>query len=245
MLACLRMRAIAGHQRRGGEAEHLPEREIPRHHRQHDAERIEGHERLAAANIGRLVGEIFVGVVGEPVAVDGAFLDLGAAVVERFPHFLGHQPGELVLPRAQNLRGLADRRGARLEGGPPPLLERPMRRRRRGMGFVDAVRMVGPARLAGRGVDRLERVAAAASGKFELVGHPVIPPSRPPRRRSYTISSRIWSRASASRNSLTSALLRRNSSRSSGPKPLTHSTEKNAARISGSPRNSCRASGRR
>ena len=51
----LQQRAVAGHQRRRGEAEHLPEGEIPRHDGEHDAERIVGDERLGAADVDRLV----------------------------------------------------------------------------------------------------------------------------------------------------------------------------------------------
>ena len=39
---------VAGHQRRRGEAEHLPERKVPRHDRQHDAERLVADVALPA-----------------------------------------------------------------------------------------------------------------------------------------------------------------------------------------------------
>ena len=48
-------------------------------------------------------------MIGEPVAVEGAFLDLGAALVERLAHLLGHQPGEArPCACAQDFRGLVD-----------------------------------------------------------------------------------------------------------------------------------------
>ena len=76
----LQERAVARHQRRRGEAEDLPEGEVPRHHCEHDAERIEGDERLLTVEVDRLVGEIACGMVREPVAVERAFLDFGAAI---------------------------------------------------------------------------------------------------------------------------------------------------------------------
>ena len=42
--ACFEQRAVARHERRRREAEHLPEGEVPRHHREHDAERLEADE---------------------------------------------------------------------------------------------------------------------------------------------------------------------------------------------------------
>src|SRR5690242_21290965 len=46
----LQQRAVAGHQGRRGEAEHLPERKVPRHHRQHDAERVERDRKSTRLN---------------------------------------------------------------------------------------------------------------------------------------------------------------------------------------------------
>ena len=50
----LQQPAVAGHQRRRREAEDLPEREVPRHHREHDAERLEGDEALRGLGRDRL-----------------------------------------------------------------------------------------------------------------------------------------------------------------------------------------------
>ena len=54
---------VAGHQRRRGETEHLPERKIPRHDRQHDAQRLESDPRLPVFDFHRLVGEEPPGVL--------------------------------------------------------------------------------------------------------------------------------------------------------------------------------------
>ena len=86
----LQKRSVASHQRRRGKAEDLPEGEVPRHHREHDADRVEGDERFFAAEIHGLVGEICRRVVGEPVAVKGAFFDFGEAVGDGLAHLLGH-----------------------------------------------------------------------------------------------------------------------------------------------------------
>src|SRR4051794_15075477 len=113
-------RSIARHQRRCSKAEYLPEWEIPRHHREHDTQRVEGYEGLTAADVGRLLGKVFVRMVRKPVAIDRAFLDLRQAVVERLAHFFGHQPGELVFAGTQDLAGRPDHCGALAEACPPP-----------------------------------------------------------------------------------------------------------------------------
>ena len=48
---------VAGGDRRRREPNHLPERKIPRHHGEHDADRLERDEAALAGNIDRLVGE--------------------------------------------------------------------------------------------------------------------------------------------------------------------------------------------
>ncbi len=113
-------RTVASHERRSGEAEHLPEGEIPRHHGQHHAERVESDERLRPADVHRLRRQIVLGMVGEPVALEGAFLDLDAAVVERLAHLLGHQPGEFVLAAAKDCAGFADDHRPLGEARPAP-----------------------------------------------------------------------------------------------------------------------------
>ena len=49
--ACLSSAGVAGHQRRCGEAEDLPEGEVPRHDRQHDAERLGSVTKLRVASV--------------------------------------------------------------------------------------------------------------------------------------------------------------------------------------------------
>src|SRR6185369_15824081 len=110
-------------------------------------------------------------MVGEPVTIGRAFLDLGAAVVEWLAHLLRHQPRMFVLAGAQELAGLADDRGAVREGRPPPFEEGLVRGRRGGLGVFERMLVVGPARLAGRGVYRLQLLACAGSVELGLFGH--------------------------------------------------------------------------
>ena len=119
--------------------------------------------------------EVALGVLGEVVAVEGAFLDLGAAVVEGFAHLLGHQRGELVGAFAKDRSGLADHLGAICEARPPPRQERLVGLTRGLARFVDIVLVVRPARLSGRGIDRLDRLARRGPGQLVLVGHDMAP----------------------------------------------------------------------
>jgi hypothetical protein len=113
--------AVAGHQRRRGEAEDLPERKVPGHHREDDAERLEGDERLRALDRDLLSREVTRRARGEVLARGGALVDFGEAVADGFAHLGGHQRGELVAPRAQDLRCLLHAAPALGEGGAPPV----------------------------------------------------------------------------------------------------------------------------
>ena len=123
---------VAGHQRRRGEAEHLPEREVPRHHRQHRADRLVGHPALRGAGLDRLVGQEPLGVLGVVAAAEGALGRLLDGGLERLAHLGDHEPAEGLLLRLQDL--------GRLEHQPPALGEawcgggggRPTRRRQAG-----------------------------------------------------------------------------------------------------------------
>ena len=87
---------VAGHQRRCQEAEHLPDREIPRHHRQHAADGLVGD--VAARGIGAdgLVGQVAAGVVGVVLAGGGGLLDLGERLAAQLAHVAGHQGGNVL-----------------------------------------------------------------------------------------------------------------------------------------------------
>ena len=110
--ACLSTAAVAGHQRRRGEAEHLPEREVPGHDRQHDAQRLEGDVALGGVGLDVLVGQEARGVLGVEVAVPGALLDFGFGFDDRLAHLRRGQRRPRALPLAQH-RAAACRRSAR------------------------------------------------------------------------------------------------------------------------------------
>jgi hypothetical protein len=119
----LQHRGIAGHQRRGGEAEDLPEREIPRHDREHRSQRPEHHLGVSAVELDRLGRQERLGVRGIEIAISGALLDLRAAFGERLAHFAGHQRRELVLAPAQDRARPRHCRRPLRKARPPPTFE--------------------------------------------------------------------------------------------------------------------------
>ncbi len=155
-------RRIARHQGGGGEAEHLPEGEIPRHHRQDHPQGIEGHKRLGAAQVHRPPGQIGLGVVGEMIAAHGALFDLGQALGEGLAHLGGHQGGELVLAAAQHRGGGLHQPGALGEGGAPPGLERVVGGVGEGQSLAGGMALEHPTGHAGR---RISRGKARALGR--------------------------------------------------------------------------------
>nr|WP_262984904.1 hypothetical protein [Sphingomonas daechungensis] len=151
--------AIARHQRGCSEAEDLPEREVPRHDRKHDADGIEGYERLAAADVDALIRQIALGVIGEPVAMSGAFLDFRAAVGKGLTHLFGHECGELVPAAAKDFASLADHRRAFGEACLAPSQISPVRSGSGCLRIGELVLMISLSGLAGRGIDGLQRFA--------------------------------------------------------------------------------------
>ena len=72
---------VARHQRGRGEPDHLPQREVPRHHREHRSERLVAHVRAGRADrgrVGRFVGEHRLRVLGVEAAPLRALHHLGA-----------------------------------------------------------------------------------------------------------------------------------------------------------------------
>ncbi len=144
--------AVAGHERRRGEAEDLPEREVPRHHREHDAERVVGDEGLRPAEVDRLAGEVFFCRIGEVVAVGGAFFHFGAAILEGLAHLGRHDLGELALPAAQHGGGPLHELAALGEGRAAPILEGAAHVARDGERLVARMPLVAAPGPAGRRV---------------------------------------------------------------------------------------------
>ena len=89
---------VSSHDRRRRKPEHLPEREIPRHHCQDDTQGL----KLDPAS--DRIGRHFFGfeesgrVLGIVVAPPGAFVRFGAALGQRLAHLAGNQPGVFFLP---------------------------------------------------------------------------------------------------------------------------------------------------
>ena len=100
-------------------------------------------------------------MIGEPVAMKGAFLDLGFAVGDGLAHFAGHQRGQLIGALAKDRRGLAHHCRALAEARPPPPAELVVGGFGDGQGFGGGVALVGLAGLAGRRVDGLEILGLA------------------------------------------------------------------------------------
>ncbi len=102
--ACFRTPALPGHQRRCGEPDHLPEGEVPRHHRQDRAERTVDRPRRRMRRRTGDVGQHCLGLVGIELADPCALLDLAQPTGEGFAHLGGHEQRQLLLPAAQHRR---------------------------------------------------------------------------------------------------------------------------------------------
>ena len=147
---------VARHQRRRGEAENLPEREIPRHDREDRAERIERHEGFRPVPFDRLTRQHTLGMIGEVIAVQGAFLDLAEALGPGLSHLGGHERGKLLLAAAQTCsRGLHHLRTL-AEGRLTPVLERFMRPARDGERLLARMAVIGAQELPGCRIVGLE-----------------------------------------------------------------------------------------
>src|SRR3954463_6670220 len=73
------------------EADHLPEREVPGHHGQHDAEGLVAHERTACVGLHHLVGDEARAVLGIEPAAESALVHLGERGAVELAHLEGHQ----------------------------------------------------------------------------------------------------------------------------------------------------------
>ena len=176
----LQQRAVAGHQRRRGEAEHLPEREIPRHHREHDADRVEGDERFGPADVGRLVGEIVLRR-GRRTSRNGRRISRPRRGRRRAscPSPRSSAAANSSLRARRISRGLADDRRPLGERRPAPRLERRAQRQPRlaPSSSVCLDRRIGRARpVAGLTVCScprvLDRVSSACSAMASLLRRP-------------------------------------------------------------------------
>jgi hypothetical protein len=90
---------VAGHQRGRGEPDGLPQREVPRHHGQHHAERLPpgvGALRADLRRLGRLVGKQLLGVLGVVAKALGALDRFALGRLQSLAHFKRHHGADLV-----------------------------------------------------------------------------------------------------------------------------------------------------
>jgi hypothetical protein len=183
---------VPRHQRGRGEADHLPEREVPRHHGQHRAERpIADHRGLGSGvgGVGRgdpLVGEQCRPPVGEPAHGLDALGHLGGGLCERLAHLQGHGPRGVVLLGLQQVGGGVQQCRALRELRGPVLGEGGRGAREAGLDAVRVQRFEGFEGLPRGGVDAGDGHTGALLsftiiyGAFVPMRNPVIhAPSRP------------------------------------------------------------------
>ena len=104
--ACLSSPTLPAISAGRGEAEDLPEREVPGHDREHRPERLVADDSSRRASVGdRLVGQEALGVLGVEAADPGALLRLGHGRADGLAHLERHAAAPL---------GLADCRGSLL-----------------------------------------------------------------------------------------------------------------------------------
>ncbi len=105
---------VAGHERGRGKPVHLPKREVPRHHREDDAERLERDVRPGGLGLDHIRCEIRLGVLGVVVANPGTLLRFGDTLLEWLAHLQGHELRQLVLALSEDGAGFPE--GLRARG---------------------------------------------------------------------------------------------------------------------------------
>jgi hypothetical protein len=147
---------VARHQGWGGKADHLPEREVPRHHREDRPERQVADVALIGVGLDRFVGEQAPAVFREMAASPGAFLRFRHGRLVGLAHFPGHHLRPPVLLALQDLCRLGEPAGARGEGGRAVGTERLLRPRQSRFQLRVADLVEALDELAGAGIDALQ-----------------------------------------------------------------------------------------
>jgi len=100
----LKDNGISGHQGRRGAPKDLPEGEIPGHYGEHDSERFERDKAPRGITGNHFASEVFLGVFGEVVTAQGAFLDFGTALSDWLAHLLRYEFREIVAASSEEIR---------------------------------------------------------------------------------------------------------------------------------------------
>ena len=147
---------VAGHERGRKKAEDLPEREVPRHHGENDAERIPADVCVRVCWVDGLRFEQSDGIGREVAAGSGTLLNLKARSGEGLAHLGGHNGGELFAVVIEQQREATHPEGAIFEafgrigcsssGGEHEL----------GFERLRGERVVAAQQRSGSGIDRLD-----------------------------------------------------------------------------------------
>ncbi len=151
---------VARHERGGGEAHDLPEREVPRHHGEDDAERPVADQRAGGARVVDVVGvrvlvrEQPLGAGGVPAHRLGALGRLRAGRRDGLAHLDGHGAGDGDAVLVEEVGGPVQPGRALFEGGGAVLAEGLRGGGDPAFGLVVAEGVERPDQFAVRGVDR-------------------------------------------------------------------------------------------
>ncbi len=187
---------VARHERGGGEAHDLPEREVPRHHGEDDAERPVADQRAGGARVVDVVGirvlvrEQPLGAGGVPAHRLGALGRLRAGRRDGLAHLDGHGAGDGVAVLVEEVGGPVQPGRALFEGGGAVLAEGLRGGGDPAFGLIVAEGVERPDQFAVRGVDRrdghgsglLASVLRPCRAAPVCATRPVPPPHVPGRR---------------------------------------------------------------
>src|SRR5208282_5255951 len=81
---------VAGHERRSSEANHLPERKVPRHDGENGADRPVANKTFLGPGIKYFICQKAFSILSVVAAASGAFHGLGDCRFVRLAHFEGH-----------------------------------------------------------------------------------------------------------------------------------------------------------
>src|SRR6202045_3139251 len=98
---------VAGQKGRSGEANYLPEREVPGHHRENWPDGKIADKTFLGSGFDDFVGKKALGVVGIVAATSGTLYRFGDRCLERLAHFEGREGSELIFVALEDVSCLA------------------------------------------------------------------------------------------------------------------------------------------